>query len=409
MMEESLLRTYLTNRQKFDASILASADITQFASGDTDILAYSGEHANISVQGILTPDGPDLIDRIVGNKGTSYKAIISALYEADEELDSKDSAIFLQVNSPGGDINGAEATAAAVADVASRRPVIAVNGGIMASAALWISSGAHHIMSNGRSTLTGSIGAIATVVDHTGGDIKIHNFVNPESPNKAPDPSTDEGAQAYIDMVSGIYSIFRDDLISGRNGRTDVKRIESLRGAVVTAEKAMEVGLIDSIVNQGPHNLYTLAKGAGEDGSVSAETQRTEEEMNLKDLLKEHPEAKAELDAQVLQARSEGEKAAMDRQAKLVAQLKPFMDGQYPERVKTACADAISGIRSVDSVLDLIAIFDEIKASADAKNSDEEQEVMPETPSAGPEIKTRVDDAVSRDAQWNESIKALLG
>ena len=84
------------------------------------------------------------------------------------------------------------------------------------------------------------------------------------------------------------------------------------------------------------------------------------------------------------------------------------MDGEYPERVKTACADAISGTRSVESVLDLVAIFDEIKAAHQGKASDDEQDEMPETPSAGPEVKPKADDAMKRDAEWNKAINGLL-
>lgn len=409
-MEETSLQTYLTNRTRIDASAVKLDEIFSRASVGKSIVSHDADgHPHVYVTGVLTPNGPDIFDRIMGVEGTSYKQIISTLYDVHEALDDSAAPIFLHVDSPGGTVRGAEATAAAVADIAGQRPVIAVNQGVMASAALWVASGATDIVSDGRSTLTGSVGALATVVKYEDDGLQIYNFVNPESPNKIPDPATDEGAKVFVDRVSGIYSIFRDDLVAGRKGRTSVERVESLKGAVVTASEAMKVGLIDRIVGKSD-SLYTPAAKAGnEDGSATIGARDREDNMNLSEFLKEHPEAKAELDARISQARSEGEKAAADRHAEVVAKLKPFMDGEYPERVKTACADAISGIRSVESVLDLVAIFDEIKASQQGRDSDVEQDDMPETPASGPEVRSKVDDAAKRDSEWNEAIKGLLG
>lgn len=403
------LKAYLTTRATIREPDLRTEGFLDMVKGDGEaILTFDDAGvAHISVEGVLTPNGPDFIDRLFGQVGTSYKQIISSLYDADEAIDDPRIPIILHVNSPGGTVNCAEATAAAVADVVKHRPVIAVNEGLMVSAAMWISSGATEIVTMGRSPLTGSVGVLATVVEFKSDNIEIHNFTNPESPDKVPDPSTREGAKVYENRVAGIYSVFIDDLVAGRAGRTTAAKVESLKGAVVTARDAIEAGLVDRIVD-GNTDLYTPAKAGIGDG-IAVEARDREEKMNLSEFLNEHPEAKAELDARISKARSEGEKAAGARHAEIVAKVKPFMDGNYPERVKAACAAAISGERSVESVLDLVAIFDEIKASNAGDASDEEQEEMPDTPSAGPEIKTEADAAVKRDASWNEAINGLLG
>lgn len=411
MMEEIPLRTYLTARARVDFQAITAGTILENAFTAKEILSYDEDgEPHIRVDGILTPNGPDLIDTLMGSEGTSYKQIITSLYAASTELiDSGNSrgSIYLHVNSPGGTVNGAEAAAAVVANMARTHNVVAINEGVMASAALWLGSGATEITSRGRSTLTGSVGALATAVEYNNDSVKLYHFTNPESPNKVPDPSTEEGAQVFIDRVSGIYSIFRDDLIAGRNGRTTVEKVESLKGALVTAQQAMEVGLIDRIIDERVSS-YTPAV-AGQDGIAAGAAEDREENMNLSEFLKEHPEAQAELDAKISQARAEGEQAATDRHNAVVAKLKPIMDGGYPERVKTACADAISGTRSVDSVLDLVAIFDEIRAKDETNKSDDELEDMPDTPSSGPAIVTKADQAIKRDAAWNEAINGLLG
>jgi len=411
-MEEITLRTYLKTRAQISSAGIHAESLLPLLAKDEDILSYDDDGAaHISVEGILTPNGPDAIDRLFGAEGTSYKKIITSLLEADAEMEDVRKPIYMHVNSPGGMVFGAEATAATVASIAGHRPIVAINEGLMASAALWISSGATRIESRGRSTLTGSVGAIITTVEYDIDGINVYNFVNPESPNKAPDPSTEEGAQVYVDMVSSIYSVFRDDLVNGRAGRTTIDKIESLKGSVVTADDAIRVGLMDGITG-GAVKDNTPAIAAGiEDGSaeVSAQDRDREDIMNLSEFLKENPAAKTEMDALISQARSEGEQAARESHANTVAKLKPFMDGSYPERVKTACADAISGSRSVESVLDLVAIFDEIKAQKEGADSDVEQDEMPDTPASGPELKRDADQAAARDAEWNKSIISLLG
>jgi ClpP class serine protease len=289
------------------------------SSAKKDILSYDEDGTpHIAVKGILTPNGPDVIDMLFGYEGTSYNQIVSSINEAHQqylEADDDSSPIFLHVDSPGGTVNGAETTAAAITSVANERPVIAINEGVMASAALWVASGATRLMSRGRSTLTGSIGAIQTVVEYKGDVIKIHSFTNPESPDKAPDPSTDEGAKVYTDRLSAIYSVFRDDLVAGRRGKTSNEKIASLKGAVVTAEDAVDAGLIDDIIS-----LKSPAAGAGNmDGTADFSAREREETMQLSDFLKENPDAQAELDSRISKARSEGEKAAADRHAEVVA------------------------------------------------------------------------------------------
>ena len=411
MLDEVTLGAYLTARARVNPGEVTAGSILSGATSVKEIMSYDSDgKAHIAIDGVLSQNGPDIIDMIIGQDGTGYRQIVSSLLKAHGDyLDANDtdSPIFLHVNSPGGLVSGAEVTAAAVRRVADKRPVYAINEGTMASAALWVSSGATDILSNGRSTQTGSVGAIASVLEHDNDKLKLWTFVNPESPDKIPDPSTEDGAQVFIDRASSIYSIFRDDLIAGRRGRTTVKSIESLRGAVVTADRAKEAGLIDGIIKAG-ESFITPAE-AGKVGIAASAAEDREENMNLSELLQEHPEVKAELDTLISQARAEGDKAAVDRQSAIVAQLKPIMDAGYPERVKTACADAIVGTRSIDSVLDLVSLFDEIRAVEDGRRSDEEQEDMPDTPSSGPEIKAKADDSLRRDAEWNEAIKGLLG
>lgn len=412
MMELAALQEYLTSRTKIDLSdIKVDAGILEKLGMSSDVLTYGEDGAaHIRMEGPLTPNGPDLLDVIMGVGGTSYKSVIEAVQKAEARFaDEEDAAtpIYLHVNSPGGLVSGAEATAAAVASAAAKRPLIAINEGALASAALWVASGATEIRSAGRSTWTGSVGAVMTVEKPDTGELKVFDFVNPESVDKVPDPETDAGAAVYEERVRAMYTIFRDDLLAGRGDRTTKEKVEALKGTVVTAPDAIKAGLIDSIIGNAVDIERTPVAIAGNMDGVSGDSETgREENMNLKECLAKYPALKAEIDALALQARSEGKAEALTEQSEIVAKLKPFMEGDtYPKRVQVACAGAIAGTRSVDSVLDLVAIFDEIKGQEEAEASAEEEEEIPGVPSATP-----VENAPkAADDGWNDSIKALMG
>lgn len=412
MMERTALREYLTNRAKIEvSSVDCNADMLAAIRAASEILTYDSDGAaHITINGALSAEGPDIIDILFGAGGTSYKAIISALEAASARFDEEGDVttpIYLHVSSPGGTIDMAEATAAAVSAASAVRPVIAINEGMVASAALWIASGASEIRSSARSTWTGSVGAVLTVTKPDSTGIQVFDFVNPESPDKAPNPETPEGAEVFIDRVKAVYGIFLEDLIKGRAGKTSVEAVESLKGRVVTAQDAIKIGLIDRIIgNAVDINRTPVAITGKMDGvSDNAETGR-EENMKLAEYLEKHPAAKAELDALASEAREEGAAEARTAQAEMVAKLKPFMEGNaYPKRVQVACADALAGKRSVTSVLDLVALFDEIKGSNEANESDQEGEELGDTPPMSPgDLQPKAE-----DDGWNNSIKSLLG
>lgn len=405
MMEETRLHEYLHARARINISDISGFGGLEELLAPKPVLSWDDTGApHLAIEGILSPEGPDLIDRIMGENGTSYKDIIEALYEADAEL-KPGKPIFAHFNTPGGLTRGAEATYAAFEEVSSRRPVVAINEGLLASAGLWLAAGATEIRSAGRSTLTGSVGALQTVVKKDSPEIKVYNFTNPESPNKAPDPATKEGAQVFVDRVQSIYNVFRDDLLKGRKGRATKASVEALKGAVVAAEEAIQAGLIDTIIGFGVKEDNTPAARAGElVGVPDLQGKDREENMILSEYLKAYPSAKVEIDALVSQARSEGDQAARTRQAEVVAKLKPIMEADYPQRVKTVCADAIAGTRSVDEVLDLVAIFDEIKAKDASARAKEEEDTLPETPASPPKAKTEAEELAARDAEWNKLI-----
>ena len=104
---------------------------------------------------------PDLFDRIIlgaCNTGELINAVAEAAARPDIE------AIFLDIDSPGGSVNGTPELAQAVADASKTKYVYAFSAGQMCSAAYWVASQADAIYAT-PSARIGSIGVILPVVD----------------------------------------------------------------------------------------------------------------------------------------------------------------------------------------------------------------------------------------------------
>ena len=106
---------------------------------------------------------PDLISRLLLDALDTEQAM-DAVSEAAKRDDVQ--AIFLDMDSPGGTVNGTPELAQAVADASQKKFVHAFSGGQMCSAAYWIASQCDAIYAS-PSARVGSIGVILPFVDDT--------------------------------------------------------------------------------------------------------------------------------------------------------------------------------------------------------------------------------------------------
>ncbi len=104
---------------------------------------------------------PGIIESILFG-ATDTEALIGAVEEAGRRADVQ--ALFLDIDSPGGAVNGTPELAAAVADVSRRKYVYAFTAGEMCSAAYWVGSQADAIYAT-PSARVGSIGVVRVLVD----------------------------------------------------------------------------------------------------------------------------------------------------------------------------------------------------------------------------------------------------
>lgn len=224
-----------------------------------DILSIEGDTAIIKIEGILSKNGPSWIARFFGFGGTAYTDIIESIEAIKDNEQIKN--VILQMNTPGGGINGVDEVYIGIKNLAKTKTVTAENHGLLASAGYWIASAASKIIAIGPAVETGSIGVIITTIDDTEWlkdmGLKRVRIVSENAPKKAPDISKKSGLNILQDRVDALERIFIKRIADGRKLTEEHVREKFGRGAVMIAddpdeskEDALNVKMIDSVVNR---------------------------------------------------------------------------------------------------------------------------------------------------------------
>jgi ClpP class serine protease len=176
---------------------------------------------------------------------TSYQMLATDLQEALDNPAVK--SIMLNIDSPGGDVNGLSEFANMIYAARSQKPITAYVGGTAASAAYWIASAASEIVLNDTS-MVGSIGTVFTLEKRESptGTQRIE-IVSSQSPKKRPDIATSEGKnqiQAWADQLS---EIFIDTVARNRGISSEKVMNEFGQGDMLIGARAIALGMADRL------------------------------------------------------------------------------------------------------------------------------------------------------------------
>ncbi|MFP3020225.1 S49 family peptidase [Wolbachia endosymbiont (group A) of Pogonocherus hispidulus] len=199
----------------------------------------------IPIHGILTKKS-EAFDDVLGM--TSYEKIREKIEEAliDEEVET----IILDIDSPGGEVNGLFDLSDFIYKARGERKIIAIANDDAYSAAYAIASSAEKVYVS-RTSGVGSIGVIASHIDQSGFDEKQgikyttvfagsrKNDLNPH------EPITSESVESLQEEVDRLYEMFVELIVRNRNLSTE--KIKSTEAGLYFGEKAIEVGLADGI------------------------------------------------------------------------------------------------------------------------------------------------------------------
>ncbi|MFP3016814.1 MAG: S49 family peptidase [Wolbachia sp.] len=201
--------------------------------------------AIIRIYGVLTKK-TEAFDHILDM--TSYENIYEEIESALE--DKSIETILLDIDSPGGEVNGVFDLADFIYESRAKKRIIAIANDDAYSAAYAIASSAEKVLVS-RTSGVGSIGVIASHIDQSRFDerqgVKYttifagsrKNDLNPH------EPMTSESLESLQKEVDRLYEMFVQ--LIARNRGLSIEKIRSTEAGLYFGEKAVEIGLADGV------------------------------------------------------------------------------------------------------------------------------------------------------------------
>lgn len=193
-------------------------------------------------------------------------------------------AIVIDVDSPGGQVQGIEELSKKIYDARGKKPVIAVANHMAASAAYWIASAADELVVT-PSGAVGSIGVFAVHEDESEKNTRDGVKVTMVSEGKYKtegnpyEPLSDEARASIQERVSEVYDMFVKAVARNRGVKASDVRDGYGEGRVVTAKKAVQMGMADRVATL-DETIARLQKTTSRRG-VSADVDFRKRRMRL--------------------------------------------------------------------------------------------------------------------------------
>lgn len=207
--------------------------------------------AIIQVDGVIAPKA-NLFTQISG--GASAQVIERQVREA--AADPYVRAIMLEIDSPGGSVQGVPEVADAVTAAAAMKPTVAWTAGTMASGAYWIAAAADRVYIANGTTVVGSIGVVATHVDVSRAEaakgVKTTEVTAGQYKRIASSyaPLSEEGRATLQQQVDAVYEVFVDAVAEGRGVSVQTVLADMADGRVFIGRQAVAAGLADGVLSR---------------------------------------------------------------------------------------------------------------------------------------------------------------
>jgi ClpP class serine protease len=342
------------------------------------IYSLDGDTAHIAIEGPLSPEGPDIWDLFWGYGGASYRDIAAALDRAKNDLQVK--SVVLDINSPGGSIDGVDQTWQAIRSVG--KPITTRAGGLLASAAYWLACGTDKIYAADPTSEIGSIGVLVATYDWSKWEEKIGIkeivITSTRAPDKAPDPATKQGRDTIRSRLDALERIFYSRVSEGRGVSTEHIAAHFGKGGLLVAadpspehEDAIRSGMIDGLSAGGYFDLTLNAAAAGvpptvrnpssEGTNTPAQAGKKQEgqTMNLSEFLAANPAAVTEVEALKAKAKAEGQEEMSAEQSARISRVMGVITSEaYPANIKALAGDVLAGKKGIDAFDAAVAVYD---------------------------------------------------
>jgi len=175
-------------------------------------------------------------------------------------------AIVLDVDSPGGQVNGIEELSRQIFAARGQKPIVAVANHTMASAAYWIGSAADEVIIT-PSGEVGSIGVfavhkdISAALEKDGVKVSLISEGKYKVEGNPYEPLAEEARGAIQVRVSEAYDAFIQSVARNRGVTPEDVRNGFGEGRVVGARQAVELGMADRVgtLEETVHRLFSGA------------------------------------------------------------------------------------------------------------------------------------------------------
>lgn len=231
---------------------------------------------------------------------SSYEILAKDFTSALENPDVH--SIILDIDSPGGEVNGCAEFASMIFEARGKKPIIAYASGDAASGAYWIASACDQIIASETSML-GSIGVVA--VYRGSKDESVLEFVSSQSPYKRLDPSSKDGKSRLQSRIDDLATVFIESIAKHRGVDPPTVIKDFGGGDVFIGKNAINSGLADDIGsleqiinehsnNQNPAKLRGSSLLALEDSTMTDKNHKTEasegQVLSLESLKADYPQ-----------------------------------------------------------------------------------------------------------------------
>lgn len=205
--------------------------------------------AVIPLRGIISHHISQVQD-ISGPGGTSVEAFRNNLRQA---LASREvGSVVIDIDSPGGSVEGVQEMADEVRDSRGDKPIVAVANGLAASAAFWIASAADQV-SVIPSGQVGSIGVfsahedVSAALEAEGVKVTLIHAGKFKTEGNPFEPLSDEAREHIQSRVDATFATFLGAVAAGRGTTADVVKKDFGQGRLVDAQQALAAGMVDHV------------------------------------------------------------------------------------------------------------------------------------------------------------------
>ena len=312
--------------------------------------------ARVPIHGTIVKYG-NIFTQVSGS--TSYDSLMKDVQKCLKDDSITD--IILDIDSPGGQVNGCSEFADFIYKSREKKNIVAYVGGSACSAAYWIASATNEIVINNLAEL-GSIGVVAVVgKKEDDGTLEI---TSSQTPYKRDDINSEDGRARFQETLDHMANVFIEAVARNRNVDKEKVIKEFGQGSTMIGSKAIEHGLADKegSLETLLEKLTSKTEESHQNGGFLNENEKENKAMNLETLKAEHPALVEAIQAEAVSAA--GDKAVQEDR-KRIAEILALDEAKGNDVFARTLAMKGESVETAKEYLSTVAVKEPSKETTD--------------------------------------------